>query len=411
MSFGGRRSYWGQVAVVLSLLVAPGCDKIIGLTPPPPPDPPPLNPGSPPRTYAILCDIERKSEPRRCATPEEVSSGAIIPQSSAAVALNVRATSNASLDYSVDAKAACGGLPQVVTYEGAYPEGAPACVKYLEVIGPGRPYANPNAVCVAVCNDLHRVNDLYQATPSEAQAFCQKNARASTNFPISDDDVGLFGLGGFLGACAPEGVLRPDFDLDDPQQPALIDPRRVSDPVEWDPATLVGVTVVGSAGNNLERTKAGSGVFDAGAASSQVIDSGDAYLEFKATETNRRRRIGLAFGNAPNPDPGANHIAFGIELGGDGIARVVEGGAIKATYGNYTAGQTFRINVKDDNSSGTATISYSTLMAPCPPGVPCAENVFYTHASAAPVSYPFHTDTSFFVLGGTLTDVRILRIK
>jgi hypothetical protein len=397
---------WGHAAVVFGLLALPACNQIYGLSETTlAPSPPELDPGGLPRTYAIFCEIERSAEPRRCATAEEVASGAFIPQSRAAVALNTRETGNVSLDYSADATAACGGLPQVVTYEGSYPEGSPTCLKYIDVVGVK--YSDPNEVCIALCNDLNRPKN--GQVPSSLQTFCIEHARASTNFPIADSDVKIFGLGGFLGACSPEGALRPDFDIDDPQQPALIDPRRVSDPVKWDPASLVGVAVTGSAGNNLTRTLAGT--VNAGAAGTEIITRGDAYLEFAATETDKRRRIGLAFGTAPNPTPGPNQIEFGIELGSDGIARVVEGSNVRSTFGPYTPGQVFRVRVTADNGSGTATVSYSALMATCLPGTPCAENVFYTHTGGAPVSYPLHIDSSIPDEGGTLTNVRILRIK
>src|SRR5687768_12291371 len=161
-----------------------------------------------------------------------------VSQASAAVALTIRQTGvgNASVDYSEDARAACGGGPQLVTYEGAYPEGSAVCVKYLDVIGPGLRYNDANEVCAAWCKDLNGGNAA--STPSEVQSFCNAHARASTNFPLSDSDTRLFGLGGFLGACSAEGVLRPDFDSEGP----LIDPRRIAEALIWDPATLVGVT-------------------------------------------------------------------------------------------------------------------------------------------------------------------------
>ncbi len=346
-----RLPLWRYVAM-LAPLALPNCNQVWGLDGTKgAPDVPRLNPGGLPRQYAILCDIESRRVPRRCATAGEVAADAFVTQSSGAVALTVRQTHNAAFDYSDDAKAECAGLPQVVTYEGQYPEGSPVCVKYLDVIGPAPyPYADPNDVCVALCNDLNRASD--GDVPPEAAQFCAATARASTNYPL-DSSIKLFGFGGFLGACTNEGVLRPDFDVDDPQLPQFIDPRRVSEPVQWDVLKAIGVSVSGSAGNNLTRTSAGNN-FDAGIAAKQAFTRGDGYVEFIATETNRRRRIGLGFGMAPDPSPTEISIEFAIELGSDGNVRVFEAGNVKVTLGAYVAGQRFRIRVTDRNSLATA---------------------------------------------------------
>lgn len=403
---GGRKlkAHWGQAAVIFGLLVLPGCNQIFGL------DAtvvaPNLDPGGMPRNYAILCDIESRKVPRRCASQEEVDSGMFVSKSNAAIALTVRQTGmgNAALDYSADARAACGGLPQVVTYLGAYPEGSPLCVKYLDIIAPVGPYGNPNDVCAAWCNDLHgNKGGGNQAITS----FCNAHAGASTSFPVDDNDVKLFGLGGYLGACTAEGILHPEYDSDGP----LIDPRRIPEPVAWDPATLVGVSVSSDpAISTLTRTAAFTGALDAGAASSQLITRGDAHVEFTATERNLRRIIGLAIGGAPNPSPGVTNIDFAIELRSDGTLRVLETGLVKFDVGSYSAGQTFRIKVKD-NHDGTATVSYATVIGSCVPGAACADQEFYTHAGPAPASYPMHVDSSLFHQGATLTNVRIVRIK
>ena len=62
---------------------------------------------------------------------------------------------------------------------------------------------------------------------------------------------------------------------------------------------LIGVSAVGG---NLTRTAAMTGMWDAGAASTQVIASGDGYVEFIATETNRARMAGLSSGAPPDTD-------------------------------------------------------------------------------------------------------------
>src|SRR5687768_18460525 len=91
---------WGHAAVLIGLLVLPGCNQIYGLDETQVAGN--LRRGGEPQNYAVLCDIESRRTPRRCATPEEVASGMFVSQSSAAVALTVRQTGvgNASLDYS-----------------------------------------------------------------------------------------------------------------------------------------------------------------------------------------------------------------------------------------------------------------------------------------------------------------------
>ena len=128
-----RLALWRYLAM-LAPLALPNCNQVWGLDgTKTAPAVPRLNPGGLPRQYAILCDIESGRVPRRCATAEEVAAGAFVSQSSAAVALTVRQTGNASFDYSDAAKAACGGLPQVVTVRGVVPGGlarmrqAPRC--------------------------------------------------------------------------------------------------------------------------------------------------------------------------------------------------------------------------------------------------------------------------------------------
>ena len=398
------RAIVGQAVVVLALLALPGCNWFYGL------DEtrirPNLDAGNLPRNYAIMCDIENRKVARRCATQDEVDSGMFVRQSNAAIALTVRQTGvgNAGLDYSPDALAACGDLPQVVTYLGPYPEGSALCVKYLDVIGPTAPYGDPNDVCRAWCNDLHGNTG---GGTLAITTFCNNHAKASTSFPVSDDQVKFFGLGGYLGACTGEGGLQPDYDTDGP----FIDPRRLPEPVPWDAGSIVGVSVGSDpAISTLTRTAPTTGNTDAGAASSQLIKSGDGYLEFTALERNTRRVIGLAIGSAPNPAPGVNNIDFAIDLRADGTLRVLEGGVVRFNLASYAAGQIFRIKVTD-NHNGQATVSYSTVIGSCVPGAACADPVFYTHTGPAPASYPLHVDAALVNQGATLANVRMVRIR
>ncbi len=65
--------------------------------------------------------------------------------------VNGQAGGNEALDFSADASnaAGCGAMPVVVPFDTTFPQGSPVCVKYLDIIGPGLAYADPNGVCVA----------------------------------------------------------------------------------------------------------------------------------------------------------------------------------------------------------------------------------------------------------------------
>ncbi len=409
-------SAWFWVAVIL---VLPGCDLVFKLKlRQPPPDESYFKPGLTPRNYATFCDIESRTagEERRCATVEEASTGvanrSLMPQSRAAVALNRgdSGVGNVALDYSDEAKSFCSGLPMVVTYLGSYPQGLPVCVNFIQTIGPDPlPYRDADEVCVGFCKD-HYGSTLTNPIP-DVDGFCENAARASTNYPLTGEPV-LLGFGGFLAACTPDGALLNEFDV----EPAYIDPRRIPEPVVWHPASLIGVSVSGAQSNTLTRTAPTSGLFDAGAASLQVIAQGDAYVEFTAVERNLRRVIGLSSPPAAAPtdtNPALADVEFGIDLGPDGLVRVVESGTPRGAFGPYSVGgpQTFRVSVTANNDLGrTATVEYWSIAEPCNPGAPpCTQTLL--HTSTRQPTYPFLVDTSFNQQGGSVTNVRLVRLK
>jgi len=386
------------------LLVLPACDRVFDIDEVPA-GTPNLNQGTPPRTLPIFCEIESVQQARHCASGDELS---LLSRAHAAVDLvNGQAGGNAALDFSPEARTAlgCGATPVVVPFDTSYPQGSPVCVKYLDIIGPGLAYADPNGVCVAMCEDM---NGSSASSPNAAvTAFCAQHAHVSTNYPLGEPS--LFGFGGFQGACSAEGVLQSNFD--DVTQPATLDPRRIPEPVVWQhPA---GVAIGGGASNTLTRTSATTGNFDAGAASVQTITSGDGYVQFTATETNLARLGGLSIGSAnSDTNPNFANINFAIDLFSDGQFYIFERGQNQPgpngpAWGTYSPGDRFRVSVKD-NFDGTATVSYSRLVGPCTPGTLCSENVFYT--SAVPGSYPLYADSSFKEQGATLDDVRLVRI-
>lgn len=373
---------------VLALLALPNCSFDPGRVGPGTN----LNKGPRPHVSAIFCDIE-KVLTRHCATDPDKIEGMRLAE--AAVALNTGRKSVIGLDESPEARARCGGEPEAVTFHGPFPDGVSVCLNCPDL---PPPYADTNAACVALCTDLFSPAGPEVPADPLVVAFCEQRARASTNHPANPDPC-------FVGGCA-DGMLRPDF----------VDPRRVPEPVVW--RDLIGVS---ASGNDLTRTAATTGQFDAGAVSTQWITKGDAYVEFAASAANRTHVIGfstipvLCLFPCADTDPSLVALGFGIQLNVDGRFYVTEnavpanGPDVNRSFGTYAAGGRFRVSVRD-HSDGTGTISYSRIIGPCIPGAECNENVFYT-SMMAPARYPLRVDTSFREQGATLTDVRVVYIK
>ena len=365
----------------LALLALPGCAEIIGLEPWDPKNP---------LTTLVFCDIP-KPDPPQCISPGDIGIG--IRQASAAVALNTGDSNTITIDESSAALAACAsttGGPQSVEFQGSFPLGIPTCTDPANII-------TATKVCVAFCSGGENPDDA---------AFCGANARASTNVPAT----------GFAGGCTSGGAVIPDFD-----------PRKFPEDVVWDPdpANLIGVTPNGS---DLQRTAdtsppANDPPFDAGAASTQRIERGDAYVEFSEAETDLSHVIGLSeiadscAAPCTDTDPSLTDITFAISLNKDGHVYVIEGGVLNTTgpdingsFVTYNPVERYRVSLRQSaDGSKTAIVTYSRLTAVCVPGNPCAEDVFYTSDVLA--HYPLRVDTSFREKNATLSKVTVVRIQ
>ncbi len=377
--------------------------------------------GPPPPGYtAVYCDVQQPPLfGRHCASAAEQSRG--IRLAAAAVALNRGDTTDVGLDDSPAARARCGGEPEAVLFRGAFPEGQPACVSE---------FTNPLSACAVPCQqyfgDVADDGTFVPQDPPDPSVvqFCGQQAFAhlSANVPRTSG-VPL----GYPTGCTEAGMLIPEF----------VDPRRKPERIEWDLAGQVGVAsydsiVGGVLTHNLMRVAATSAPatdppFDAGAASSQWITKGDAYVEFSAFENTLSHVLGLSeinvgplgcpFESCDDHDPSLDDIGFAISLNRDGRFYVIENGVlvngpdVNGSFGTYNAGDKFRVKVTDNSDlAKTATISYVRIVGSCSPGTPCPELVFYaslTHVG----NYPLRADTSFREYGAKITDVRIVRIQ
>ena len=388
----GSGWYW-----VLILLVLPNCTFNPGGLGPASN----LPKGPTPHDSAIFCEIP-KALGRHCASAEEQATGVRLDE--AALALNTGLTGSVGLDFSPDALSRCGGEPEAVLFEGQFPEGFPVCLNCGSVIGT-MSFPDVDTACKAQCYDFYGTmtsdGSILPDNPPDPsiKTFCDMNARAATNFPQT---------GCFMGVCTEAGTLRADF----------VDPRRTPEPVAW--TNPLGIDTAGAEENDLVRIAPETGFYDAGAVSEQWIARGDAYVEMSGPTTTHGRVIGLTqlpVGCAPpcdDADPGFTTIGFGIVLNNDGRYYIVENGNspsgpdLNGSFGTYSAGERFRVSIRS-NGNNTGVVTYSRIIGACTPGAPCNQVVFYT--SPVTASYPLRVDASIREGGGSLVNVRLVRIK
>ena len=399
--------FWAFVLTAL-----PGCQAVFPIDAPPPDDTTPdpgfnLVRGPLPREGAVFCDVILA---RRCATSLDIEQG--IALTDAALALNTGRSSSIGLDYSAAAMANCAattGGPEAIQFLGKFPEGEPVCLNCGEVFGAGKANADAAAVCQAFCHDqvLNAPNEdgvAFPVKPPTADTItsCSATASVSTNMTL-DACIG--------NACEASGTPVPFF----------LDPRRTPEPVVWFDPAATGAAAGGADGNDLTRTTATPGAFDAGAVSEQWITRGDAFVEFSAAAGGS---VLVGFAEVPSgctdpaacPDADATDVSikFGILLRYDGEFFIYESGVqrngagLDGSFGPSAAGDRFRVYVRDKND-GTASVRYAKLVGPCTPGAICNETVFYTSTVVA--TYPLRVDSSLFHQGATATDVRLMRIK
>jgi len=146
----------------------------------------------------------------------------------------------------------------------------------------------------------------------------------------------------------------------------------------WTDATGVLIS-----GESLRKT--GAAGWNAGAISTNTIESGDGYLEFTATETNTTRIGGLA--NLIN-GVAVSDVQFGVLLNSNATVEIVEAGTSCGVFGGYAPGDRFRVELVN------GVIRYY-------------RNAIQLYTSFQTPSYPLRADSALDTPGATLTDVSL----
>ncbi|AUX44502.1 uncharacterized protein SOCE26_059660 [Sorangium cellulosum] len=123
----------------------------------------------------------------------------------------------------------------------------------------------------------------------------------------------------------------------------------------------------------------------AGASSVQHLDAGDGYVEFSTEETNLAKMAGLGHGDS---DQHYADIDYAVFLRGDRVVEIIEQGHGHGTFGTYTAGDVFRVEVHGGQ-------------------VRYRRNGLVFHTSNTPPTYPLALDTSLHDGRATITRANV----
>jgi RHS repeat-associated protein len=150
--------------------------------------------------------------------------------------------------------------------------------------------------------------------------------------------------------------------------------------VSW--SNGVGVSI---SGDNLTRTMAGDS-WSAGARSSQSITSGDGYLEFTVSETNKTRSVGLTNDTSHNMIS-YQYINYGFFLNENGQLLTHEG---FTTYGSFTyaTGDKLRVSIEG------GVVKYR-------------KNGILLRTSTVAPTYPLYAGAAIYSNSGTVTNAVI----
>jgi hypothetical protein len=159
---------------------------------------------------------------------------------------------------------------------------------------------------------------------------------------------------------------------------------RAEEQIVW--SALSNVVTTGL-GNSLNKTVS-NGNWDGGAFALNSV-SNNGYLEFRASETNRSRMVGLSSTNADN---GYASIRYAIYLQNNGIVGIYEAGANRGNFGAYASNALFRISVESN------VVKYY-------------RNGVLIYTSALVPSLPLFPDVSINQVGGTVTNAVVANLN
>jgi alpha-tubulin suppressor-like RCC1 family protein len=148
------------------------------------------------------------------------------------------------------------------------------------------------------------------------------------------------------------------------------------------PLVWTNVSGVSVSENSLTKT-AGDG-WNAGAQTTFALAGGSGYLEFKAIETDKRRTVGFRSGTGTAQTYA--DLAYAIDLGATGSVTVFEDGVSRGTFGTYTHGDRFRIEVSE------GAVRY-------------LRNATVLYTSATTPAYPLRGDVRLYSEGATVADL------
>jgi hypothetical protein len=138
-------------------------------------------------------------------------------------------------------------------------------------------------------------------------------------------------------------------------------------------------------GNVLEKTRGCDGCGDAGATSTQVIESTGGYVEFRIPEDWTYLVAGLS---TDTRGTRFEDVEFGIRFNGNGWADIVENGRYIGGDTEYRGGDTFRLEIVND---GVRYLRNGDLMA----------------TSRKRPAYPLAFDVGLGTLGASIANARI----
>jgi len=145
--------------------------------------------------------------------------------------------------------------------------------------------------------------------------------------------------------------------------------------------TWINLVNVTATGNTIRKTSGTSGAWDAGATSSQLITSGDGYVQASVVETNTYAMFGLdQYGTTTS----ASDTDFALFMAG-GTLKVYESGVLRGNFGSYAVGDVLKVSV-----AGEVVRYY--------------RNNALLYTSAVAPHYPLQVNTAINSMGGRIAN-------